>query len=199
MERKSTSEETQGLSADDLCDHRLKKAYGGGVGRLAVSLTLLGAGGDYFLEPSYSKRLGAVAPLPMSETIFNSCSPGAIHPGIFFGYCGLLPASPDENSRRRPLDQRGDISQFHESDLGDVYDLYNACNGMMLGGLLDVRKLDELSPEEMEALDVERLREVWAHTAAGCITCAGIIRTLNAARGILREERIGAPADGPKR
>jgi hypothetical protein len=76
--------------------------------------------------------------------------------------------------------------QFHDSDLGDIYDLYNACNGVMLDGRLDVRKLDELSREELKALDVERLRKVWAHAAKGCATCEGIIRTLNAARRAMR-------------
>ena len=78
------------------------------------------------------------------------------------------------------------LDYFHHSEAGDVYDLYNACNGAMSGGLLDVRKLDELTPREREALDVERLREVWDHTASGCETCAKIVRTLNDVRGKLR-------------
>ncbi|HWS90239.1 MAG TPA: hypothetical protein VN282_24935 [Pyrinomonadaceae bacterium] len=77
---------------------------------------------------------------------------------------------------------------FHDSELGDVYDLYNACNGVVLaGGRLDVSKLDELSREEAEALDLPRLREVWEHTA-GCATCEEIIRTLNLTRRLLRDE-----------
>jgi hypothetical protein len=95
------------------------------------------------------------------------------------------------------LARQADAHQFHDNELGDVYDLYNACNGAMVGGLLDVRNLDELSPEEKEALDVKRLREVWDHTATGCATCDNIIRTLNAARGILREEQRGIPGDEP--
>ena len=76
--------------------------------------------------------------------------------------------------------------EFHDSDLGDIYDLYNACNGVMLGGLLDVRMLDELSLEEKRALNVPRLREVWAHTATGCHRCKRIIETLNLARETMR-------------
>jgi hypothetical protein len=53
----------------------------------------------------------------------------------------------------------------------------------MLGGLLDVRKLEELSREELKVFDVARLREVWAHTASGCPKCGHIIRTLNLSRG----------------
>jgi len=42
--------------------------------------------------------------------------------------------------------------EFHDSELGDIYDLFNACNGEMVNGLLDVSKLDEYSPEDAEAL-----------------------------------------------
>src|ERR1044072_6441403 len=37
------------------------------------------------------------------------------------------------------------ISEFHDSESEDIYDLYNACNGVMFDGFLDVRRLDELS------------------------------------------------------
>lgn len=84
--------------------------------------------------------------------------------------------------------EKEETAQFHDSDSSeDVYDLYNACNGIVINGLLDVTKLDELSPEEAEVLDVRRLREVWAHTATGCARCATIIKTLNLVRGKLRE------------
>ncbi len=76
--------------------------------------------------------------------------------------------------------------QFHNSELGDVYDLYNACNGAMAGDLLDVRKLDELSMEERKVLNVPRLREVWAHTASGCPKCKQIVTTLNISRAAMR-------------
>jgi hypothetical protein len=76
--------------------------------------------------------------------------------------------------------------EFHNNELGDVYDLYNACNGAMVGDLLDVRKLDELSAQEREALDVPHPREVWAHTASGCPRCKHIVATLNLSRGMMR-------------
>lgn len=83
--------------------------------------------------------------------------------------------------------EKEDAAQFHDSDSsGDVYDLYNACNGIVINGLLDVTKLDELSAEEKEVFDVRRLREVWAHTATGCARCAAIIKTLNLVRVKLR-------------
>lgn len=76
---------------------------------------------------------------------------------------------------------------YHDSE-SDIYDLFNACDGVLHNGLLDKRKLDDLSPEELEVLDVERLKEVWAHTAAGCSKCEAIIRTLNIVRGVLSED-----------
>jgi hypothetical protein len=86
------------------------------------------------------------------------------------------------------VDQEQGDDQYHNNELGDVYDLYNACNGELgEDGLLDVRKLEELSPEEAEALNVERLTEVWQHTATRCTRCAEIITILNAARKALRE------------
>ena len=84
--------------------------------------------------------------------------------------------------------QEKGTDQFHDSESEDIYDLYNACNGALDGDLLDVRKLDELSREESEALDVARLREIWEHTKSGCAKCKAIITTLNAARGLLLRE-----------
>ena len=75
-----------------------------------------------------------------------------------------------------------DNDSFHNYEWGDIYDLYNACNGALHNGLLDIRKLDELSTEEVEVLDLLRLREVWRHTASGCVECKSIITTLNSLR-----------------
>lgn len=194
MDRKSTSEEAQGLSADDLCDHRQRTADGDPDGsRAAASLTRVG-GRRYFLEASYVGGFEAADPLPLLETIFSSRSPGAGQPGIFLGFARgeRRPEAYDEPTGGEVLIQN-DLRQYHDSESGDIYDLYNACNGATRDGLLDVRKLDELSAEEREALDVERLRGVWEHTATGCVTCARIIRTLNAARRILRDDETGAP------
>jgi hypothetical protein len=94
------------------------------------------------------------------------------------------------------VDQQRGSEQYHDSELGDIYDLYNACNGATLGGLLDVRKLDELSPEESKALNLTRLREVWEHSSSGCLTCAKIVRRLNHARRMLREQLRKPPAGG---
>jgi hypothetical protein len=80
--------------------------------------------------------------------------------------------------------------EFHDSENEDVFTLFNVCNGEMHDGLLDIRKLDELSTEELKFLDVARLKEIWLHTASGCSTCDGIIRTLNMVRGSFGNESI---------
>ena len=77
-------------------------------------------------------------------------------------------------------------AEFHDSDGGDIYALYNAVDGVMVDGLLDVRKLEEYSAEDAEALNVPRLREVWAHTASGCSVCEGIIHALSRLRKSLK-------------
>ena len=92
------------------------------------------------------------------------------------------------------MDQEKDADRFHDSESEDVYDLYNACNGVMdEDDLLDKRMLDELSPEELEALNVTRLKEIWEHMAAGCVECKGIISTLNAVRGRSKDTRKSIP------
>jgi hypothetical protein len=99
--------------------------------------------------------------------------------------------------RGETMNKETGASNYHNSEAGDVYDLYNACNGVMRDGLLDVRKLDELSSEETEVFDVERLREVWTH-AIGCTDCKKIIQTLNSARRLSRED-TDEPAPEPLR
>ena len=99
------------------------------------------------------------------------------------------------------MDQEKGGDPFHDDESEDVYDLYNACNGVIHDGLLDIRKLDELSPEEREFLNVPRLRKVWDHVATGCTQCHTIINTLNLARERLKkrtaeaEPALAPPAD----
>jgi hypothetical protein len=132
------------------------------------------------------------ASLPLSTEIRNSRYPGSEHPGVFFesDLVSLLSGRPAPESSRRKTVHDESNDPYHDSDREDVYDLYNACNGVLLGGLLDIRKLDELSKEELEALDVARLREIWDHTASGCSRCESIISTLNRARRTLRDKEI---------
>ena len=98
------------------------------------------------------------------------------------------------------MDQEKDTSRYHENESGDIYDLYNICGGEVRDdGLLDVSKLDKLSEAVRNAFEVAWLRKVWQHTAAGCEECAGVVRSLNFARELMRAraaERAGdaAPA-----
>ena len=79
-----------------------------------------------------------------------------------------------------------DSESEDEGDVADVFDLFNACNGEMIDGVLNVAKLDELSAEERKLLDVPRLRELASHVVSGCGHCASIVDTLNRARFELR-------------
>lgn len=89
-------------------------------------------------------------------------------------------------------------NQFHDSeseDVGDVlFDLYNACNGVLDNGMLDIQKLDELSEEESKVLDIPKLKEFGAHIVSGCAECGAIIETLNSARASLKSTRLRAQA-----
>lgn len=116
---------------------------------------------------------------PRAVTV--SRSPRAKAPGLF------LDRKPRVTKfLRRPPVKTG-TEQFHDSDV-DIYDLFNACNGVVQSdGLLDIGQLDEYTDEEAAALNVKRLREVWAHTATGCAYCARVVRILRGVRGTLRE------------
>lgn len=122
--------------------------------------------------------------------------PGVSIPGIFFE--SYIPAwLPTTGIDGIATDCESYFEQFHDSESEDIYDLYNACNGAIHEGFLDIRKLDELNAGELEVLDLERLREIWFHTISGCGTCAEIVRTLNSVRGMLgddgEEERLREP------
>ena len=94
------------------------------------------------------------------------------------------------------MDQKPD-KYFHDRESDDVYDLYNACSGTMHNGKLDVRKLDDLSREEKEMLNVPKLKELWHHIDSGCSRCETIIQTLNSARRALAL-RSGIAREKPK-
>ena len=93
------------------------------------------------------------------------------------------------------MDQEKDNDQFHDSESDDIYDLYNACNGAMRDGMLDIAKLDELSEEEAAMLDMPRLKALGDHIASGCARCEAVIRTLNWARGLLKKSAEKPPPD----
>jgi hypothetical protein len=91
-------------------------------------------------------------------------------------------------SGRKSVDQEEKTDSFHDSESEDIYDLYNACNGIIRDGLLDVVQLNEFSPAEAQALNVRRLREIWEHTRSGCPECENIIKALNTVRQIIKED-----------
>ena len=75
------------------------------------------------------------------------------------------------------------LDEFHDNEAGDIFDLYNACNGVFRGNLLDERMLDDYSAEEAAEINVARLKEVWTHHATGCHHCQTVIDALNQLRG----------------
>lgn len=155
------------------------------------------------LTPADAVRRSADDLVTTSRGTTDSRDPGVEHPGRFFGPhrpAGPAPADKSQRRRKTVSHEKEDAAQFHDSDSAeDVYDLYNACNGIVINGLLDISKLDELSPEEAEVLNLRRLREVWAHTASGCARCQVIIKTLNLVRGKLREGAAESTEEQPER
>ena len=128
---------------------------------------------------------------PPGETLCTR-KPGR-QPGFFSdGYLSASPAlsAAAQSIRRKTMDQEKSDDQFHDSATEDLYDLYNACNGVIHESLLDISKLDELSAEEIEVLDIDRLREVWHHMASGsgCDRCKAIVNTLNSVREQMRKQ-----------
>lgn len=115
-------------------------------------------------------------------------------PGIFFE-SQIPELSLTSVIARTEINTECRIDDVHDSEFEDIYTLYNACNGVVRDGFLDVRKLDELTQEERGFLNVERLIEIWIHTTSGCETCAGIINTLNSVRGILADEEEDAQSE----
>ena len=76
---------------------------------------------------------------------------------------------------------------FHNDGSAEILALYNACNGVLLDGRLDISKLEEYGPEEALALDIPRLREIWSHSA-GCAQCDRVISFLNEIRGTMQAD-----------
>lgn len=83
-----------------------------------------------------------------------------------------------------------DTTHFHDSESGDIYDLFNACNGIVRDGFLDVEQLDYYTEDEAKELNIIRLREIWKHTKTGCLHCRDVV----AALGKLRN-KVGDIAD----
>ena len=145
------------------------------------------------LKRNFSTRQGAAL---SSLQKFNELPGPDRQPGFFIDLT-WPPFLSSENRGRRPVQNETD--EFHDSDV-DVFDLYNACNGIIRGGFLDVRELDKYSPEDAEALNVPRLKEIWEHTTTGCPQCREIIEGLHVVRGAVQDVAdIENSHDGPAR
>lgn len=186
-------EEERDLLNDKLSDHRLHAAEDTGRDHArAPRRADVGEPNRPSLEEATAVRRPAVNPRTRSMRRDISRDPGAENPGIFFDLRRLnppsppAPALPTKFAGRKTVSHQKDDDPFHDSE-ADVFALFNAVNGVMLNGLLDINKLDEFSPEESEALNVPRLREVWLHTSTGCRECEKIISTLIRIRGTLKE------------
>ena len=189
--RKKFLEKDGDLPTDEFLTHLWRLLHKGGDGKPRELATV----GDLEGQHSFSKHdLGRFLGAALSSStrhIPESSIPGVDHPGIFFDsrqstLPGVKPAVLQVR-RRNVADEETCNDSFHDSENEDIYDLFNACNGILReDGLLDLRELDELSQEDAEALNVIRLKEIWDHTAAGCSTCDEIVRLLNSVRGALK-------------
>ena len=189
MRRKTLLEQDGELSPDDYPNHFWQLV------REGAQPCVNGFEGqhDLFKQGVTARRL-PVAPLSSTTAIAYSQGPGVDHAGLFDverqsnSSAALQATFPGR--RTAVADDTPDTrnNSFHDSESEDIYDLYNACNGIVRDGLLDIRELDQFSQEEAEALNVERLKEIWAHTASGCSTCEEIIEILNKVRGSLKAD-----------
>ena len=109
----------------------------------------------------------------------NALLPDLSRPGCFME---LAWPSTSFVQERRPLVENDDTEDFHDSESGDVYDLFNACNGVMIDDFLDVKQLNNYTAEDAEVLNIIRLREIWEHTRTGCLQCRKIVNALRALR-----------------
>lgn len=188
MRRKAIFKETLHLPTDRPGDHCWRTTDEDG-GRRTRARTPAGRAGEH--RPSTAQAPVACSPAgdprPRLLATPGSRDLGFDSPSVFFGR--QRPAAParllpTQSLGRETVEQ--DADHFHDSET-DIFDLFNACDGVERDGLLDISKLDEYSPAEAEALNVPRLREIWEHTATGCAECAQIIAILKAVRATLGE------------
>jgi hypothetical protein len=144
------------------------------------------------MKQNFETRYGA-ALSALQE--FNDL-PGLNEPGLFIDSNGPSILS-SENRGRTPV-QRDTDDEFHDSAI-DIFALFNACDGIIRDGFLDVSELDKYSPADAEALNVSRLKEIWEHTTSGCLKCREIIEALENVRGAVGDAPDTADQnDGPE-
>ena len=111
------------------------------------------------------------------------------------------PATPEAISspgRKTVHIEEEEGDSFHDSESQDIFDLFNAVNGVVLeNGLLDASKLNEYGPADAEALNVPRLWEIYDH-ATGCDQCKQIIRALYDLRRTLKRGPRGGSDERPE-
>ena len=132
-------------------------------------------------QPAFSALPFQFSPNPETPGFSFDTQPTAVR----------LPAP--RTPRRTKVAKLEGTDSFHNSESEDIYDLYNACNGIVRNGLLDINELSKLSQQESVALNVPKLKEIWRHTATGCARCAHIIEILNLARQTLAQELESLP------
>src|SRR5689334_21524370 len=112
----------------------------------------------------------------------NQALPGHNGPGFFMAcsWSSTLAMTLPKLERRKPVEN--DTLHFHDSESGDIYDLFNACNGIVREGFLDVRQLDNYTAEEAKELNITRLGEIWKHTKTGCSHCQKVVAALSGLR-----------------
>jgi hypothetical protein len=87
------------------------------------------------------------------------------------------------------------MDNFHEDEFDAVFDLFNACNGEFdSSGMLKKSKLQELTVEEKNILDVPRLTRLWHHIKDGCPECWSVIATISDARRAMAASSTGRRA-----
>lgn len=112
----------------------------------------------------------------------NALLPDFNKSGFFMGLAWSSTPLVQEKPGRPPVDN--ETENYHDSESGDIYDLFNACNGVMVDGLVDVEQLNNYTAEEAEVLNIIRLREIWEHTRRGCLHCRNIVEALHALRRV---------------
>lgn len=183
MARKSAHEEDWKLPLDQQGEPCLSPAASEGPTNISKSSERIGSNGD-----GRATDLLGDSPIEQRSAAVSTQSGGTSGlqtgkaPRVFLDSNRDLPhwAQTTECLRRTEVEDESN-DQYHDSEL-DIFDLYNVCNGVVRDGFLDIRKLDELSQEELEVFNIVRLRDIWSHSASGCPKCEAIIETLNSIR-----------------